>query len=42
MDAMKHINLNAPLQPAVRQRLLAIADAVEEWSGGIREKVNKE
>jgi len=42
MDAMKHINLNAPLQPAVRQRLLAIADAVVKWSEGIREKVNKE
>jgi len=42
MDAMKHINLNAPLQPAVRQRLLSIVDAVENWSEGIREKVNKE
>ena len=42
MAAMKHINLNAPLQPAVRQRLLSIVDAVENWSEGIREKVNKE
>ena len=42
MDAMKHINLNAPLKPAVRQRLLSIVDAVENWSEGIREKVNKE
>ena len=42
MSAMKHINLNAPLQPAVRQRLLSIVDAVENWSEGIREKVNKE
>jgi len=42
METMKHINLNEPLEPAVRQRLLAIADAVENWSEGIREKVNKE
>jgi len=42
MNAMKHINLNAPLEPAVRQRLLSIVDAVENWSEGIREKVNKE
>ena len=42
MSAMKHINLNAPLEPAVRQRLLSIVDAVENWSEGIREKVNKE
>ena len=42
MAAMKHINLNAPLKPAVRQRLLSIVDAVENWSEGIREKVNKE
>tara|TARA_R100001530_G_scaffold128631_2_gene98464 strand:+ start:144 stop:680 length:537 start_codon:yes stop_codon:yes gene_type:complete len=42
MNAMKHINLNEPLEPAVRQRLLSIVDAVENWSEGIREKVNKE
>ena len=42
MATMKHINLNAPLEPAVRQRLLSIVDAVENWSESIREKVNKE
>ena len=42
MATMKHINLNEPLKPAVRQRLLSIADAVENWSENIREKVNKE
>jgi len=42
MATMKHINLNEPLEPAVRQRLLSIADAVENWSENIREKVNKE
>ena len=42
METMKHINLNEPLEPAVRQRLLAIADAVGNWSEGIRDKVNKE
>ena len=42
MATMKLINLNEPLKPAVRQRLLSIADAVENWSENIREKVNKE
>jgi CRISPR/Cas system-associated exonuclease Cas4 (RecB family) len=42
VEAMKHINLNAPLEPAVRKRLLCIANAVEDWSENIREKVNKE
>ena len=42
MATMKHINLNEPLEPAVRQRLLSIVDAVENWSEAIREKVNKE
>ena len=42
MESMKHINLNEPLAPAVRKRLLAIVDAVENWSESIREKVNKE
>lgn len=42
MESMKHINLNEPLSPAVRKRLLAIVDAVEGWSVRIRDKVNKE
>ncbi len=42
MEAMKHINLNEPLKPAVSERLLAIVSAVENWAGSIKNKVTKE
>jgi hypothetical protein len=38
---MKQINLNAPLIPAVRKRLLAIVDAVADWAKRMREKVKE-
>jgi hypothetical protein len=39
---MRKINLNGPITPAVRERLLSIVSALEGWACRIREKVNKE
>jgi hypothetical protein len=41
VEAMKQINLDDPLDPAVRERLLSIVDAVEDWGSRIRDKVKK-
>ena len=41
VEAMKQINLNAPLVPAVRKRLLAIVDAVAKWAKRMHEKVKE-
>ena len=41
VEAMKQINLDDPLDPAVRERLLSIVDAVEDWGCRIRDKVKK-
>ena len=41
LELMKHINLNEPLNPAVSKRLLSIADAVEGWADGVREKLQE-
>ena len=41
VEAMKQINLDDPLDPAVRERLLSIVDAVEDWGWRIRDKVKK-
>jgi hypothetical protein len=39
---MKHINLDEPIKnPAVSKRLLSIADAVEGWASGVREKLKE-
>ena len=38
---MKAINLNEPVTPAVKERLLSIVSAVEKWGGWIREKVKE-
>ena len=41
VEAMRQINLDDPLDPAVRERLLSIVDAVEDWGCRIRDKVKK-
>jgi len=41
VEAMKQINLDDPLDPAVRERLLSIVDAVEDWGCRMRDKVKK-
>ncbi len=41
VEAMKQINLDDPLDPAVRERLLSIVDAVEDWACRMRDKVKK-
>ena len=41
VEAMKQINLDDPLDPAVRERLLSIVDAVEDWGCRIRDRVKK-
>jgi len=42
LEAMRKINLNGPITPAVRERLLSVVSALEGWACRIREKVNKE
>jgi len=42
LELMKHINLDEPINnPAVSERLLSIADAVEGWASGVREKLKE-
>jgi hypothetical protein len=38
---MKAINLNEPVTPAVKERLLSIVDAMDKWGDWIKEKVRK-
>ena len=41
VEAMKAINLNEPVAPAVKERLLSIVSAVEGWGIWIKEKVKE-
>ena len=41
VEAMKAINLNEPVSPAVKERLLSIVDAMDKWGDWIKEKVRK-
>jgi len=41
VEAMKAINLNEPVTPAVKERLLSIVDAMDKWGDWIKEKVRK-
>lgn len=42
LEAMDKINLDGPIKPAVRERLLSVVDATEEWALSVREKLKKE
>ena len=39
IEAMNNLNLDEPLSPAVKARLLSIVGTVERWADGVREKV---
>ena len=38
---MKAINLNEPVTPAVKERLLSIVSAMDRWGDWIKEKVKE-
>ena len=41
IEVMNNLNLDGPLSPAVKKRLLSIVGAVERWANDVREKVKE-